>query len=112
MATLAVQMFRLPFSFAAQILMPSDFNWIRSRDGHVPPFAVEAGTTVEGEMLYIGRAYQNGVPCLGKVRDWMASSSHPYFTFILVDLWLYDGRLSGYYARNRDVRRYTECYIR
>lgn len=47
--------------------MPADFQWIPSSNGHVPPDAVEAGRTVEGEILFVGRAYQNGVPCVGKV---------------------------------------------
>lgn len=47
--------------------MPADFRWIPSSNGHVPPDAVEAGKTIEGEILYVGRAYQNGVPCVGKV---------------------------------------------
>lgn len=53
--------------FYFQILMPADFQWIPSSNGHVPPDAVEAGRTVEGEILFVGRAYQNGVPCVGKV---------------------------------------------
>ncbi|KOX69454.1 hypothetical protein WN51_05617 [Melipona quadrifasciata] len=48
------------------VLMPADFKWVPARHGHVPPHAVEAGRTINGEMLYIGRAYQNGVPCVGK----------------------------------------------
>ncbi|CAL7941812.1 unnamed protein product [Xylocopa violacea] len=50
-----------------EILMPADFHWIHAREGYVPPHAVEAGTTVNGEMLYVGRAYHHGVPCVGKV---------------------------------------------
>ncbi|KAK9295884.1 hypothetical protein QLX08_009942 [Tetragonisca angustula] len=50
-----------------EVLMPADFKWVPARHGHVPPHAVEAGRTVDGEMLYIGRAYQNGVPCVGKI---------------------------------------------
>lgn len=48
--------------------MPADFKWIHACHGHVPEDAVEAGRTVDGEMLYVGRAYQNGIPCMGKVR--------------------------------------------
>lgn len=50
-----------------EVLMPSHFNWIRSSHGHVPEYAVEAGRTSEGEMLYVGRTYHHGVPCVGKV---------------------------------------------
>lgn len=47
--------------------MPAEFHWIHASNGHVPPNAVESGKTVEGEMLYVGRAFQNGIPCVGKV---------------------------------------------
>ncbi|XP_076756579.1 uncharacterized protein LOC143426809 [Xylocopa sonorina] len=50
-----------------EILMPADFHWIRAAEGYVPPHAVEAGTTVDGEMLYVGRAYHHGAPCVGKI---------------------------------------------
>ncbi|XP_015438003.1 PREDICTED: uncharacterized protein LOC107193118 isoform X2 [Dufourea novaeangliae] len=50
-----------------EILMPADFNWIRAAHGNVPIEAVEAGMTQNGEMLYIGRTYHNGAPCIGKV---------------------------------------------
>lgn len=47
--------------------MPAEFHWVHASNGHVPPHAVESGNTVEGEMLYVGRAFQNGIPCVGKV---------------------------------------------
>ncbi|XP_076172577.1 uncharacterized protein LOC143149258 [Ptiloglossa arizonensis] len=50
-----------------EILMPAEFSWIRTGHGHIPPNAVEGGRTIDGEMLYIGRAYQDGIPCVGKV---------------------------------------------
>lgn len=48
--------------------MPAHFNWIPSGHGHVPEHAVEAGRTLNGEMLYVGRTFHNGVMCVGKVR--------------------------------------------
>ncbi|KAL2738914.1 natterin-3-like [Vespula squamosa] len=51
-----------------EILMPTDFKWIPSGHGHVPENAVEAGRTVNGEVLFVGRTYHNGVPCVGKVQ--------------------------------------------
>ena len=51
-----------------EILMPADFKWIHAGHGHVPEDAVEAGRTVDGEMLYVGRAYRNGIPCMGKIQ--------------------------------------------
>ncbi|XP_031840300.1 natterin-3-like isoform X2 [Nomia melanderi] len=50
-----------------EILLPADFNWTRASHGHVPENAVEAGRTVEGEMLYVGRTWHRGAPCVGKV---------------------------------------------
>ncbi|XP_014480079.1 PREDICTED: natterin-3-like isoform X2 [Dinoponera quadriceps] len=50
-----------------EILMPAHFNWIHSSHGHIPDHAVEAGRTSNGEVLFVGRAYHNGVPCVGKV---------------------------------------------
>lgn len=47
--------------------MPSHFNWVHAAHGHVPEHAVEAGRTSEGEMLYVGRTFYNGAPCVGKV---------------------------------------------
>lgn len=47
--------------------MPAHFNWIRTGHGHVPEHAVEAGKTASGELLYVGRTYHNGIPCVGKV---------------------------------------------
>ncbi|XP_011263785.1 uncharacterized protein LOC105255934 [Camponotus floridanus] len=51
-----------------EVLMPAHFNWIRSGHGHVPEHAVEAGRTTSGEMLYVGRTFHNGIPCVGKVQ--------------------------------------------
>ncbi|KYM83378.1 hypothetical protein ALC53_06110 [Atta colombica] len=51
-----------------EVLMPAHFNWIRAGHGHVPEYAVEAGRTANGEMLYVGRTYHNGAPCVGKVQ--------------------------------------------
>ncbi|KAM0736495.1 hypothetical protein ACS0PU_006144 [Formica fusca] len=51
-----------------EVLMPAHFNWIRTGHGHVPEHAVEAGKTANGEMLYVGRTYHNGIPCVGKIQ--------------------------------------------
>ncbi|XP_054010791.1 natterin-4-like [Hylaeus anthracinus] len=50
-----------------EILMPAEFRWVHSGHGRVPENAVEAGRTVQGEVLYVGRAYHNGIPCMGKI---------------------------------------------
>ncbi|XP_032669896.1 natterin-3-like isoform X2 [Odontomachus brunneus] len=54
-------------NFEVLIRAPPVFNWVRSKNGNVPPNAVEAGRTSSGEMLYVGRAHHNRVPCVGKV---------------------------------------------
>lgn len=48
--------------------MPADFHWVRSQNGSIPFGAIEAGTTSNGEVLYVGRGHQQGVPVVGKVR--------------------------------------------
>ncbi|XP_012288072.1 natterin-4 isoform X2 [Orussus abietinus] len=50
-----------------EILMPADFLWVPARNGDVPETAVKAGKTVEGEPLYVGRVFHNGVPVAGKI---------------------------------------------
>ncbi|CAL7941810.1 unnamed protein product [Xylocopa violacea] len=50
-----------------EILMLEDYHWVRDSNGHVPRHAVGAGRTSDGEMLYVGRCYVDGVPCVGKV---------------------------------------------
>lgn len=49
-------------------------RWVESRDGAVPPNAVVAGNTVEGETLFVGRAKYQGSLTPGKV-------NHLYFLF-------------------------------
>ncbi|XP_013192357.1 annexin A7 [Amyelois transitella] len=48
---------------------PETVKWVESRDGHVPPNAVAAGTTDEGEPLYVGRAKQQGSLTPGKIHQ-------------------------------------------
>ncbi|XP_012254218.2 uncharacterized protein LOC105685009 [Athalia rosae] len=50
-----------------EILMPADFHWVVSRNGQVPHGAVESGRTNSGEILYVGRGFQQGAPTIGKV---------------------------------------------
>lgn len=47
--------------------MPADFHWIHSHNGFIPHGAVESGRTSNGETLYTGRVYHNGVLTAGKV---------------------------------------------
>ncbi|KAK0075842.1 hypothetical protein PV325_006245, partial [Microctonus aethiopoides] len=50
-----------------EILMPAEFHWIPSRNGQVPPGAIEGGRTNSGETLFIGRTYHHGTPVIGKI---------------------------------------------
>ncbi|XP_035741905.1 uncharacterized protein LOC118450321 isoform X2 [Vespa mandarinia] len=59
-----------------EILMPADFKWIPSGHGHVPENAVEAGRTINGEVLYVGRTYHNGIPCVGKSCSCLTHGPH------------------------------------
>jgi hypothetical protein len=34
-----------------------DFEWVKAKDGQVPPNAVEAGVEEDGDMLYVARAF-------------------------------------------------------
>lgn len=45
----------------------SGFQWILCSGGYTPPNAFIAGTTLEGEPLYIGRASHGGTITPGKV---------------------------------------------
>ncbi|XP_078049756.1 uncharacterized protein LOC144476545 isoform X1 [Augochlora pura] len=51
-----------------EILMPAEFKWVHAANGYVPEGSVEGGRTMNGETLYIGRTYHNGVPCSGKIQ--------------------------------------------
>lgn len=44
------------------------FSWQFSTNGQVPPGAVEAGVTADGEKLYYGRVTRDGQTTPGKVR--------------------------------------------
>lgn len=50
-----------------QVLMPADFHWVHSNNGYIPHGAVESGRTSNGEILYTGRVYHNGILTAGKV---------------------------------------------
>ena len=54
--------------------MPADFQWVHSQNGMVISGAVEAGRTIEGEILYVGRVFHNGVMTAGKVSDFFPHS--------------------------------------
>ncbi|XP_052750095.1 uncharacterized protein LOC128200510 [Galleria mellonella] len=47
---------------------PEDVQWLECSCGTVPPNAIEGGRTSSGEVLYIGRASQQGSLTPGKVQ--------------------------------------------
>lgn len=51
-----------------QVLVPAMFSWQFSTNGQVPPGAVKAGVTADGEDLYFGRVTHDGCTTPGKVR--------------------------------------------
>lgn len=60
-------------------------EWKPATGADLPPGAVEGGNTVEGETLYIGRVFHEGVMCSGKVHPShgvlyvpYAGKEHPY----------------------------------
>ncbi|XP_073952262.1 uncharacterized protein isoform X2 [Choristoneura fumiferana] len=57
---------------------PERIRWIESRNGSVPPNAVVAGNTSNGEPLYIGRAKHEGSLTPGKVHP---SHKNMYISF-------------------------------
>ncbi|KAI5644514.1 hypothetical protein NE865_03403 [Phthorimaea operculella] len=54
-------------SFEVCCARPESIRWVECRDGAVPPKAVPAGHTSEGETLYVGRAKQGGSLTPGKI---------------------------------------------
>ncbi|KAM3959768.1 uncharacterized protein ACR2FA_006189 [Aphomia sociella] len=50
-----------------EVLVPIELCWQEGYDGSVPPNAVKAGTTADGEVLYYGRVCHNGTLVPGKI---------------------------------------------
>lgn len=51
-----------------EVLCGSGGHWVHVMDSHIPPNAVPAGETAEGEPLFIGRATHEGTVTVGKVQ--------------------------------------------
>ncbi|XP_037948025.1 uncharacterized protein LOC119679635 isoform X1 [Teleopsis dalmanni] len=51
-----------------EILVGDRYHWVSSGDGNVPPGAVEAGRTMNGEPLYVGRAHYCGSLTPGRIQ--------------------------------------------
>lgn len=52
-----------------ELLCFGNVNWVPSSGGYIPPNAVIAGHTVNGEPLFIGRAHFNGSLVPGKIQQ-------------------------------------------
>lgn len=53
-----------------EVLCNGNISWVKTNPStrSVPPFALVAGNTSQGEPLYIGRAYHQGSLTVGKVQ--------------------------------------------
>lgn len=51
-----------------EVLCSTNGQWVAVADGNIPPNAVTAGQTADGEPLYIGRANHDGTLTVGKVQ--------------------------------------------
>nr|AGS17914.1 farnesoic acid O-methyltransferase [Bombyx mori] len=61
-----------------EVLVPSMFAWQFSTNGEVPPGAVEAGSTADGEKLYFGRVNHDGCTTPGKIHPSHACCYYPF----------------------------------
>ncbi|CAH2040753.1 unnamed protein product, partial [Iphiclides podalirius] len=61
-----------------EVLVPAMFSWQFSTNGHVPPGAVEAGVTADGEKLYFGRVNHDGCTTPGKIHPSHATCYYPF----------------------------------
>lgn len=52
-----------------EILCGTNYRWLPSGNGQVPPNAVEGGRTSNGEVLYIGRSHHCGSLTPGKIQS-------------------------------------------
>ncbi|XP_061384463.1 uncharacterized protein LOC116769236 [Danaus plexippus] len=61
-----------------EVLVPAMFSWQFSSGGNVPPGAVEAGVTADGEKLYFGRVTQDGCTTPGKIQQSHGVCYYPF----------------------------------
>ncbi|KAM7283691.1 natterin-3 [Ixodes scapularis] len=54
--------------YQALVTESSQFDWIPASDGFLPSGAVQGGSCVTGEPLYIGRTYHEGTLTIGKIQ--------------------------------------------
>ncbi|XP_055632149.1 uncharacterized protein LOC129771995 [Toxorhynchites rutilus septentrionalis] len=51
-----------------EVLCQKELLWDNATGGNIPPDAVVGGSTVDGELLYVGRAVHEGSQTIGKVQ--------------------------------------------
>ncbi|CAG9135337.1 unnamed protein product [Plutella xylostella] len=61
-----------------ELLVPAMFSWQFSTNGAVPPGAVMAGTTADGETLYYGRVTHDGCTTPGKIHPSHETCYYPF----------------------------------
>ncbi|CAF4906831.1 unnamed protein product [Pieris macdunnoughi] len=61
-----------------EVLVPSMFSWQFATGGNVPPGAVEAGVTADGEKLYFGRVTHDGCTTPGKIQGSHGVCYYPF----------------------------------
>ncbi|CAG4969987.1 unnamed protein product [Parnassius apollo] len=61
-----------------EVLVPAIFSWQFSTNGAVPPGAVEAGVTADGEKLYFGRVTHDGCTTPGKIHPSHGACYYPF----------------------------------
>lgn len=61
-----------------EVLVPAMFSWQFSTNGAVPPGAVEAGVTADGEKLYFGRVTHDGCTTPGKIHPSHGTCYYPF----------------------------------
>ncbi|CAH0723571.1 unnamed protein product, partial [Brenthis ino] len=61
-----------------EVLVPAMFSWQFSTGGEVPPGAVEAGVTADGEKLYFGRVNHDGCVTPGKIHPSHGTCYYPF----------------------------------
>ncbi|XP_045767991.1 uncharacterized protein LOC123869214 isoform X2 [Maniola jurtina] len=61
-----------------EVLVPAMFSWQFSTGGNVPPGAVEAGMTADGEKLYFGRVTHDGCTTPGKIHQSHGVCYYPF----------------------------------
>ncbi|XP_045496696.1 uncharacterized protein LOC123695046 [Colias croceus] len=61
-----------------EVLVPAMFSWQFATGGSVPPGAVEAGVTADGEKLYYGRVTHDGCTTPGKIQESHGVCYYPF----------------------------------